>query len=104
MGFWLRAAIVLLTIWLTIDTAMPLVPGAFQFDPDDSVEVVSAPDRSALASVRRATAPPFDVALSVREAPAIRRRTSTTPRLRLVRRDRPRRHDHASFVQTSDPA
>jgi hypothetical protein len=46
------------------------------------------------------------VALSVREAPAIRLRTSTTPRMRLGRRDRPRRHDHdrASFVQTSDPA
>jgi len=105
MRFVPRVAIVLLTGWLTVDASMPLVPGAFQFDPDDCVEIVSAPDQSMVAPDRRVTTP-LAVIVSLHDDPAVGVRSCVSHRPRLVRHDHPRRHDHdrGSSLRPSDPA
>jgi len=106
MRFLPRVAIVLLTVWLTLDAAMPLVPGAFQFDPDDCVEVVSAPDQSMVGPDRWVATPLAAVIVSLREDPAVGVRSCVSHRPRLARHDHPRRHDHdrGSSLPPSDPA
>jgi hypothetical protein len=38
-----RSVVVLIATWLALDLSVPAFPGAFQFDPDDSVEMAGAP-------------------------------------------------------------
>jgi len=100
-----RMAIVLLTAWLILDASMPFAPGAFQFDPDDCVEVVSAPDQSMVVAPDRRVTTPFETVSVRADAPA-GVRSCMPRRTRVVRRDGPRRHDldRGSSVRSSDPA
>lgn len=107
MWFSLRAAVLLITTWFTLDVSTPFIPGAFQFSADESVEVVSTPDQSIIIPIHHhAVAPGFDVSWSIREDTSIRPRASVLPRVRLVPHDGPRRQDHdlASSARLSDPA
>ena len=107
MRFLPRLLIALLAAWLILDAAMPFMPGAFQFDPDDCVEVVSAPDQSmVVAPDRRVTTPLETVSVSVRADVPAGVRSYVPHRPRVVRRDGPRRHDldRGSSVRSSDPA
>jgi len=94
-----RRLVWLLLIYVTLDFANPLMPGAVNFDVDDSVDGVHAervrPDRYESAVV---PAPPLFVPVTldteqVRLAPEPRAREGA---LRLVRRDLRRPPDPAS--------
>jgi hypothetical protein len=107
MKFGLRLAVFVMTTWFTLDASTPLVPGAFQFNPDDSIEGVSASHHSLVAPIHRhAVAPTSEQLASPRGDIAIHRRASPSLPVRFVRRDRsrPQDHHHVSSVGPSDPA
>src|SRR6185369_17858141 len=104
----LRATALFIATWFALDAATPFIPGAFQFNADESVEVAHASNQSTIVIAHRpGIAPLFDVALPPGEHGSIRARVAGPSQLRVVRRyDSPRRQDHvrASSVRPSDPA
>lgn len=107
MNLVLRATVLLVTAWFALDASTPFVPGAFQFNADETVEAVSAPGQSTVAPASRdAGASTLDATLSAQGNTALGLQALVPSRVRLARGDRPRRQDHdrASSVPQSDPA
>jgi hypothetical protein len=80
-----RVAVLLLVVCLIADMAPPLMPGAFRFDPSESIEAVAVRSAQTVTVASVELPRPSDTGLAVRyQAPRARSSTKfSTHRLQL---------------------
>lgn len=79
-----RGLLLALLVYVTLDLSLPAMPGAFVFEPDDSVESITRARESATAvapPLIDRSAPPAGLTVSVVPAPPVPERLRLVPRV-----------------------